>query len=55
MRDFDDRFLFIIVVVAVIIVVVVLIFSFSFSQSVCQALSSNIIKTKIKKTKMRLT
>ena len=55
MRDFDDRFLFVIVVIVVIVVVAVSIFSFSFFQSVRQTLSSNMIKTKIKKIRARLT
>ena len=55
MRDFDDCFLFIVVVVAVVTVVVVSISSsFSF-QLVRQALSSNIIKARMKKTRTRLT
>ena len=55
MRDFDDRFFFVVVVVVVIVAVVVSIFSFFSFQSMRQALSLNIIKTKMKKIKMRLT
>ena len=53
MHDFDNYFLFIVIAVAVIVIVVVLIFSFSF-QSMRQTLSSNILKTKMKKIKAKL-
>ena len=55
MRDFDDRFLFIIIIIVVAAAVAVSIFFFSFFQSVRQTLSSNIIKTKMKKIKTKLT
>ena len=55
MRDFNDRFFFIIVVVVVIAAVAISIFSFFLFQSVRQTLLSNIIKTKMKKIKARLT
>ena len=52
MRDFNNRFLFVVVVVVVIIIIII---SNFFFQSMYQTLSSNIIKTRIKKTKARLT
>ena len=55
MRDFDNRFLFVVVVVAVVAAVAASIFSFFSFQSMRQTLSSNIIETKMKKTKARLT
>ena len=55
MRDFDDRFLFAAVVVAVIAAVAASIFSSSSFQSVRQALPSNMIKTRIKKARTKLT
>ena len=54
MRDFDDRFFFVIVVVVAIVVIVVSIFFSSSFQSMRQTLSSNMIKSKIKKIKARL-
>ena len=55
MRDFDGRFLSVVVVVAVIVAVVVSIFFLPSSQSMRQALSSNMIKTRMKKARARLT
>ena len=55
MRDFDNCFLFVVVVVVVIVIIIVLIFSFFSFQLMRQTLSSNTIKTKMKKTKTRLT
>ena len=55
MRDFDNCFFFVVVVVAVIIVIVVSIFFFFSFQSMRQTLPPNMIKTKMKKTRMRLT
>ena len=55
MRDFDDHFLFVVVVIVVIVVAAVSIFFSFFSQSVRQALSPNMIETKMKKVRTRLT
>ena len=55
MRDFDDYFLFSVVVVAVAVAAAVVISYSFFFQLMRQTLSSNIIKTRMKKAKARLT
>ena len=55
MRDFDNHFFLVIVIVIVVAAVIISILFFSFLQLMRQALSSNIIKTKIKKIKTKLT